>query len=509
MIEPLPLSQPEPRAGHIAITTLAIGAVAVGLAATPYFVFDLDRFLIPKELVLHLTALLAGLFALRAMRQSVTNRVDTLLDLYLLLSALSAALATNRWLAFRGLAISVSSVVLFRVGRALQPHALGVIRAIAAGTTVIAATSLLQAYGLRITLFSINRAPGGTLGNRNFVAHAVAFGLPLAVLALMRATKRATWGYVSIAMMSAALVLTRSRAAWLATGVMLVVFFGALIASGALRERVARNRLLLAIVVAAIAVGAALILPNALHWRSDNPYLESLQGITKYGKGSAHGRLIQYRQSLDLALHHPLLGCGPGNWAVDYPRFAARDDPSLDSNDNGMTTNPWPSSDWIAFIAERGVAATACLALALLMIALTAESAALLGVLAAVVVAGAFDALLLLPAPALLVWPVLGVGQALLPVRTGKIACPTWILLLVVAAGVARSSAQLVSMSAYVNHSSLEHASHIDPSNYRLQMRLAHVGKRSERCEHARAAHELYPQADAARELSRPCAPRK
>jgi len=517
--EPLPLSDRSDRVGHFALRTVVIGAVAVGVAATPYFAFDLDRFFVPKELVLHLTAFLAGLFALRALRRSEATRADRFLLLYLLLSAISALLATNRWLGFRALAISVSGVLLFRIGRALHARADALVRGIALATTVIAATSLLQAYGLRITLFSLNRAPGGTLGNRNFIAHAAAFGLPLCLLALLRAPRSAKWGLISISIVVAALVLTRSRAAWLATAVMLLVFVGALIASGALRDAIVRKRFLLAIVAAAIAVGAALVIPNTLRWRSDNPYLDSLRNVTKYGKGSGHGRLIQYRRSLDLALHHPLLGCGPGNWAVDYPRFAGRDDPSLDSNDNGMTTNPWPSSDWIAFIAERGIVATALLALALLSIALaamrrlTAETATLLALLAAVVVAGMFDAVLLLALPTLLVWPLLGalMPDAGLEQRKGSYAIAL-VLIICAAAGAARSAAQLASMSAFVNRSdraSLERASEVDPSNYRLQMRLARGGKRSDRCEHARAAHELYPQADAARALFRPCGTRK
>lgn len=86
------------------------------------------------------------------------------------------------------------------------------------------------------------------------------------------------------------------------------------------------------------------------------------------------------------------------------------------------------------------------------------------------------------------------------------------LLMLVSAVGVARSGAQLASMNAFVHggtRASLEYAAQLDPSNYRLQMRLGHIGKRADRCEHARIAHELYPNADAARQLFRPCATRK
>jgi hypothetical protein len=48
----------------------------------------------------------------------------------------------------------------------------------------------------------------------------------------------------------------------------------------------------------------------------------------------------------------------------------------------------------------------------------------------------------------------------------------------------------------------------VDPGNYRIHLRLARSGsglKRSERCKHANAAHELYPSASAARSLNANC----
>src|SRR4029078_2523543 len=89
-----------------------------------------------------------------------------------------------------------------------------------------------------------------------------------------------------------------------------------------------------------------------------------------YKEGSGAGRLVQYRNSLRMAAAHPLLGVGPGNWAVDYPTSASRNDQSL--NEEGMTSNPWPSSDWVAFVTERGVGAVVFYALGLLPLLLGA-----------------------------------------------------------------------------------------------------------------------------------------
>src|SRR5688572_27041140 len=52
-----------------AAAVLGLGGLAVVLAAQPHKPFDLDRFFVPKELALHLTAALAGIpLLLRARR---------------------------------------------------------------------------------------------------------------------------------------------------------------------------------------------------------------------------------------------------------------------------------------------------------------------------------------------------------------------------------------------------------------------------------------------------------
>jgi O-antigen ligase len=513
--------------GSLALRVVQIGAIAVVLAVTTFHVFELDRFFVPKELVLHVVAALAGLLAIRALWRMSVTRVDLLLAGYLALSALSTLLATNRWLAMRALAVSVSSILLFWIARALRDAGLArpLIGALAMAVVAAAATSLLQTYGLDIDFFSVNRAPGGTLGNRNFVAHVAAFGFPLLLLCTLRAHRRGTylrWAIAS-ALVVAALVLTRSRAAWLAfAAVMLVLIVAMLLCAPLRRDRGIWKRLAGVVVLAAACVALSLALPNALHWHGRNPYLDSVRNIAGYSEGSGRGRLVQYGYSLLMTLHHPLLGAGPGNWPVEYPKRAARSDPSLDQNDRGMTANPWPSSDWFACISERGIAAFVLLALAFFKLttsglrqlrrALDAQEAlaavALLGIIAGAAVAGTFDAVLLLAIPAFLVWTAL--GALWIPEETSP--RPAWrfvviAVLLLSMAGVFRSASQIVAMDIYATHSdraSLERAAQIDPGSYRLQMRLARMRGKA-RCAHARAAHALFPTAQAAAAETRGC----
>jgi O-antigen ligase len=470
---------------------LQVGAIAVVVAVSTYFAFELDRFFVPKELVLHVTAVVAGAMAMR--RIELTRR-DWLLTGFLGLSVLSTVFATNPWLAARAVAISASGILLFWAARVAGPR---VLHGVAIAVVLVAVTSLLQTYGIETTLFSENRAPGGTLGNRNFVAHAAAFGLPVLLLLAVRMERWFLAPAIGAAIVTASLVLTRSRAAWLAFAAVVIVF---VIGSRAWK------RLAIVVVFTGIAVTAALLIPNALRWRSGNPYLETLERVADARSGSGRGRLIQYEQSLRMAAHHPLLGVGPGNWAVRYPEHARRNDPSMSDTDGGMTTNPWPSSDWIAFVSERGLLATLLLAAFFLALAFQRhERAALLATLAGAGITGAFDAVLLLALPAFLVWVTLG---ALSPPPATPGASKAWlvaIVLVISLIGAARSTSQLIAMHLYTMNQNLRTAASIDPANYRLQLRLARSGNRTQRCEHAIAAKNLFPNADSARAASRGC----
>jgi O-antigen ligase len=528
-----------PVAASLAGVLLGVGGVAVVLAAAPFKAFELDRFFVPKELVLHVTAMLASLALVGRVRRLELTRVDMLLLLYLGLSVVSALLASNWWLAGRAFAISLSGAAVFwaarvaaRVGRG------GLLSALALAVVVAAVTSLLQAYGVTSEYVSLNRAPGGTLGNRNFVAHLAAIGTPVLLLRTLGARRRlgAGLGGVGLALVSAALVLSRSRAAWLA-----LLVCGAIVAftvlAGWRTWRAARlgGRVRLVGASVALGVAAVLLLPNTLNWRSDSPYLDSIRGVVNYREGSGRGRLIQYRTSLRMAAGHPVLGVGPGNWPVHYPAYATPGDPSLD-RDDGMTANPWPSSDWVAVVAERGAVAAASLvlvfvglgvgALGAMVRARTAEQlmppVALLATLVVIAVVGAFDAVLLLAAPSLIGWALL--GALAVPAKARRVVVlhgrrRAWLVLGVLAAGglaVGRSGLELAAMAAFEpggRLAVLERAARLDPGSYRLRIELAEAYVRRQRCDRARPeaqrARSLFPHAPEPRRLLRMCAVRR
>jgi O-antigen ligase len=519
-----------------AVLVLQAGAVLVVLAALPYHRFQLDRYTFVKELVLLGSALAAALLCLAPARRITVFMVDTLIAGYLALSLVSALLATNGWLAARALGVSLAGAALFWSARTLARagHAQGLLIALAASVVVGALTGLVQAYGLLTTdLASLTRAPGGTFANRNFMAHLVALGLPLLLMLTVQAARRWAFllGSAGLALAVGALVLSRSRAAWLGAAACLAFFAVEGLWAGRLWEdRRLRRRVTLLAGTALAGLLLVLTLPNRLNWRSGSPYLDSLAGVANFREGSGRGRLIQYANTAGMALDHPVLGVGPGNWPVHYPRYRSPGDPSFDADDV-IPTNPWPSSDWMAILAERGLPAFILLLLAGTSVALGAWARArsgprrppsladltIVATLLAIVVVGSFDAVLLLPAPAFFVWTAIGaLASTARPIGELPLtpAARRRSLLAIGAAGgllIAYSLAQVVAMALASGgtRAALERAALVDPGSYRIRIALAREWRRAGRCDrarpHAERALRLFPDHPAPRIVLRAC----
>lgn len=516
----------------LALAALAAGALAVVLAAAPFKAFELDRFFVPKELVLHVTALLAAIPLLVRRGALPLDRGDTLLAIFAALSALSALLATNHWLAMRALAITTSGVMVFWSARtvAASGRRRALVGMLGAATVLGAATALAQAYGVTSDYLSTLRAPGGTFGNRNFMAHLAAIGVPLVIWSVTTARRGITVlaGTLGAGVLAAALVLSRSRAAWLALIVAGgVVAIPAWLAARRIGPGPGRRLALLAF-ACVTGAGLALALPNALDWRSESPYLDSVRGLVNSESGSGHGRIVQYRRSLRMAAAHPVLGVGPGNWPVVYPRFAARGDPSLDRA-TGMTSNPWPSSDWVALVSERGWGAAVLLALAIVTILVNTWRGAprterdpfvplaLTAVVLVTAATGALDAVLLLAAPSLIVWAALGAlsvrGRERMSLSSGRwtrrgIAAA----LAITALFAARSAAAVRAMAVYhdgTRVAAAARAARWDPGSFRIQWRLAQLELARRGCRAAsgpaRRTAAMFPAAPEPRALLARC----
>jgi O-antigen ligase len=514
---------------------LVAGVIAVMLVALSLKVFELDRYFVPKELVLNVAALLIGVVLIFARRPLRADALDTLLVVFLMWSLLSALFATNHWLAQRAMAVSFSSAIIFWGARlaargGMQRVLLG---SAMLATVVAAATSLAQAYGVESEWFTLARSPGGTLGNRNFIAHAVAIGLPITLWCTIVARRPvlALAGSLATAVLTATLVLSRSRAAYLAVAAFIALTsIPFLFSRKYWKNTHVGGRFARTLLAAFLGGTIAVIIPNSLEWNSDSPYLDSARKVVDYSSGSGRGRIAQYQNSLEIVKADPVFGAGPGNWPIRYSRFAPRGDKSL--AESGVTANPWPSSDWVAFVSERGAVATIALlgVFAVLFFGslrgwkeLPSHDDVLLRLaLAATVVStmvvSAFDAVLLLPAPAFLVWLILGAAANDSGTTRDVRISPRLNQLLKVAAvamlvfGVMRSSFAVAAMNAVgtgERTAGWVAAARLDPGSYRINQRLSDLYANRGQCTRARPyvrrALELYPTSPPARRAARRC----
>jgi len=315
-------SPPPPWPARALALWLGLGALAIVLAAVPSSLFDLDRFGAPKELVLHVTALGAlVLLAIGGTERPGLVAAEVPLAAFAAWSALSAIFAANHWLAARALAITVSGLIVFHAAYRVARRGAGpwLLRGLAIAFVVAALTGLAQAYGVDLPILAESRAPGGTLGNRNFLAHLIAIGAPVVLLQLAEAggPRRTLLAAGCFGILLVTLVLTRSRASWLGVMVSMgIMGLAWLIARRGGREIVPRGRLRACFVAAVLGVAIAVLLPNSLVWRSGSPYRDTVRDLTNYREGSGRGRLIQYRNSARLVVMDPVFGTGPGNWPV-------------------------------------------------------------------------------------------------------------------------------------------------------------------------------------------------
>jgi len=537
---------PTRRGAGLAVV-IAVGAFWVVLAGRQSVAFDLDRHLVPKELALHVTSLLSLLLLIPNWRQLRLRIVDLLLLLAGLWAVVSSVLATNPWIATRSVGVLLSGLVLFAAGRSLadsrwKPAVLG---ALASASVVGGAIGVAQAYGLDLDVLATTRLPGGTFGNRNFMAHLVTLGMP--ILLLGSTTSRSRGGRLAarlgIVISLTAIVLTRSRAAWLGVAaVMGVMLLGTLAKSW--RHALTRRTVRATAIAFLLGLAIAVLVPNRLAWNSDSPYRDSITGLVDASSGSGRGRLIQWRNSLDLVPDAPILGVGPGNWFIHYPRVTTPGDPSFAGWDT-IPTNPWPSSDWVAFISEVGIPGTLLLLLAGLAMVITAlrrlrtpaadpavpvidgprvdpdrdladpgESIALMATLAAAAVMGTFDAVLHLAAPTLFVFTIAGL---LVPVsgvviewvpgkRTRRLLVGGSVLAMIVLVSMSLGHDRTIRVTqADRSLTAFRAALRFDPTNFRLHLRLAMNGPCTARLRHARIARTLLPYHQAPRDALRAC----
>ncbi len=252
-------------------------------------------------------------------------------------------LGLSRPLLHIGLWPQVAVLLLYFLGRSAGVEVRAWGAACIFMAAVLAITVLLDAEGL---MHRAPQRPGGLLASRNYAGQYLALALPTLLMLGRRGEGPRRYGpYIFWAvalLLGMALILTRSRTAWIgATAGTAVV----LVLAGISRRRMV---LPLGFVILGAVIGA--YLPTKLAWKDAHPFWTSARRVVDISSGSGAFRRDQYRDTFRIAAHHPVLGVGPAGWRKAIKAVNPEPQHHL---------NRFPNSDYLRFLCEGGFVALA------------------------------------------------------------------------------------------------------------------------------------------------------
>ncbi|HXC75627.1 MAG TPA: O-antigen ligase family protein [Candidatus Acidoferrum sp.] len=322
--------------GKLNLDRVQLGVICVGAFLLPIVVLwsTNDPVILPKLLAARLLILLlAGLFIARWFRGQVKVRrtpLDLPIAAYVASAGVSTLFAANGNLAVFGsygrveglLTIATYAALFWLSVQSVSSPVQGrtVLRAILGGAFVVSVIAVLQAVagGLTVGPTSSVAHASATFGNSNVLAAYLAMALPLGVNEYVRAgstSDRILAGNV-VAVMAIALVLTFGRGGWGggAVGIMIVIATARPSPRRVMVMAGAGAGLVTAILLATAALGAGGV-PIA---QSATARLLSLLDPTA---GTGAIRLHIWKDTLGMIASRPLVGYGPDNFGLVFPRF--------------------------------------------------------------------------------------------------------------------------------------------------------------------------------------------
>lgn len=481
--------------------------VTLAVAQMPSVVPPFHQYILPKDFLFCLIALLLVYSGSRNPRPASVALFDSIIICSLIYSAgLSVLRAQNQSFALRQLAMMIATYCMYKgsqewASRGRRRHLMWSVVMMAA---FAASTVLIEAYRLIPVAQVGHEFPVGTVGTRAQVGHLIALVLPAALFF--------SASYLSVArvlifiVFGAALVLSGSPVSYVGSCLSVgTLFFLSLSLSRADTRKIIVRRLCLPI--------AALVVGLFLGWAVPN-------GIPLQDRSSLRDSIQAEAGSLRMIKSHLLFGVGPGNWSIHYPRFAKVGDPYYEPLARDPT--PWNSgNDLLRFTAELGIIGLVLVATAAFILAYqvamqlrsrSVRDQRLAAVAAATWVTtgitSVFGATLQHPIPlaaATILLAVTTAGkQPTMPSRFSMAATTGLSIGMIALSGVALATFGRHTLAAGLlvrdaSSDNLRRAVAVDPSFYEAQMALAAAlierGDCSRAIYHAAAARQLRPNA--------------
>ena len=278
---------------------------------------------------------------------------------YFLLSLFSLTISANVFLGVRMLTLDATCVAALLVSASVKDGRTVREAALSSAASLLAVSVLVEGLLGGSVLSMPGRGPGGLLANRNHAAQLLALLTPFVASNSFVDAKfgfrKAALNAAILALTLAAILTTRCRSAWIALAVWIV-------ASCLKNARFLKWRLCVrAAAIAAASLAIAGVCSRRIAWHSDRPLRDTISSLTDSTEGSGHARLVQNLTLGRMILSRPLLGFGPGNWAVRYPEYAPANDPTIEPTLHAPVDR-LPGNSWLTIMAERGIPAAVLLA---------------------------------------------------------------------------------------------------------------------------------------------------
>ncbi len=191
------------------------------------------------------------------------------------------------------------------------------------GGAVLSAVGLLQYAGIAFGDLPGKVVPYGTQGNKNLLTSAVMLALPLSFYGFVTGpNRRKLAAAVALVLETGLIAASRSRGAWVAIAVMLVLAASLVVRGNSKRRQDSHQRPLRApwrtatiILCLGILVGVG---AHELHKRNVPTIPTQLLNLST---ASIEHRLHLWQTTMQMIGEAPLLGQGLGQWKIHAPRF--------------------------------------------------------------------------------------------------------------------------------------------------------------------------------------------